>query len=237
MVPALAALLTAVSAGAQNAQLDGLLVTASQFTPVDMMKYSQNNYSFTTGRVAAMGGAFTALGGDMASMGINPAGLGMYRNSVWGLSPAMTFTGNRNAYATAHDNNASRFSFNNIGTVLQLSQRSNGLVSFNLGLSYNKMEDFNYRGSVRLPAAAGGSLLNIFQLQLNGLYDFFNTGTWNGLSERPQQRPIQQRQHLHRRMGSCTGLSVGPIPRFGRRQHVRSERPARKQQHHSLAAL
>lgn len=80
MVPALAALLTAVSAGAQNAQLDGLLVTASQFTPVDMMKYSQNNYSFTTGRVAAMGGAFTALGGDMASMGINPAGLGMYRN-------------------------------------------------------------------------------------------------------------------------------------------------------------
>ena len=134
MVPALAALLTAVSAGAQNAQLDGLLVTASQFTPVDMMKYSQNNYSFTTGRVAAMGGAFTALGGDMASMGINPAGLGMYRNSVWGLSPAMTFTGNRNAYATAHDNNASRFSFNNIGTVLQLSQRSNGLVSFNLGL-------------------------------------------------------------------------------------------------------
>ena len=151
MVPALAALLTAVSAGAQNAQLDGLLVTASQFTPVDMMKYSQNNYSFTTGRVAAMGGAFTALGGDMASMAINPAGLGMYRNSVWGLSPAMTFTGNRNAYATAHDNNASRFSFNNIGTVLQLSQRSNGLVSFNLGLSYNKMEDFNYRGSVRLP--------------------------------------------------------------------------------------
>ena len=173
MVPALAALLTAVSAGAQNAQLDGLLVTASQFTPVDMMKYSQNNYSFTTGRVAAMGGAFTALGGDMASMGINPAGLGMYRNSVWGLSPAMTFTGNRNAYATAHDNNASRFSFNNIGTVLQLSQRSNGLVSFNLGLSYNKMEDFNYRGSVRLPAAAGGSLLNIFQLQLNGHFFIF----------------------------------------------------------------
>ena len=229
MVPALAALLTAVSAGAQNAQLDGLLVTASQFTPVDMMKYSQNNYSFTTGRVAAMGGAFTALGGDMASMGINPAGLGMYRNSVWGLSPAMTFTGNRNAYATAHDNNASRFSFNNIGTVLQLSQRSNGLVSFNLGLSYNKMEDFNYRGSVRLPAAAGGSQRSLRLLQ-HGYVE-------RSFGERPQQRPIQQRQHLHRRMGSCTGLSVGPIPRFGRRQHVRSERPARKQQHHSFAAL
>ena len=228
MVPALAALLTAVSAGAQNAQLDGLLVTASQFTPVDMMKYSQNNYSFTTGRVAAMGGAFTALGGDMASMGINPAGLGMYRNSVWGLSPAMTFTGNRNAYATAHDNNASRFSFNNIGTVLQLSQRSNGLVSFNLGLSYNKMEDFNYRGSVRLPAAAPAQ--RSLRLLQHGYVE-------RSFGERPQQRPIQQRQHLHRRMGSCTGLSVGPIPRFGRRQHVRSERPARKQQHHSLAAL
>ena len=216
MVPALAALLTAVSAGAQNAQLDGLLVTASQFTPVDMMKYSQNNYSFTTGRVAAMGGAFTALGGDMASMGINPAGLGMYRNSVWGLSPAMTFTGNRNAYATAHDNNASRFSFNNIGTVLQLSQRSNGLVSFNLGLSYNKMEDFNYRGSVRLPAAAGGSLLNIFQLQLNGLYDFFNTGTWNGLSEKDlNSDPFNNGNIYIDEWGAVLGYQSGLFPGLG----------------------
>src|SRR5699024_4539112 len=213
LIPALAALLAATAAGAQNAQLDGLLVTASQFTPVDMMKYAQNNYSFTTGRVAAMGGAFTALGGDMASMGINPAGLGMYRNSVWGLSPAMTFTKNRNAYSTAHDNNASRFGFDNIGTVLQLSQRSSGLVSFNLGLSYNKMEDFNYRGSIRLPAAAGGSLLNIFQLQLNGLYDFLNTGTWNGLSEKALNNdPFNNGNIYIDEWGAVLGYQSGLFP-------------------------
>ncbi len=209
-------LLPVISADAQNAQLDGLLLTASQFTPVDMMKYSQNNYSFTTGRVAAMGGAFTALGGDMASAGINPAGLGMYRTSVWSFSPAMTFTQNHEAYSTMTENHASRFGFNNIGTVLRLSQSSSGLTGFNLGLSYNKAEDFNYRGSVRLPAAAGGSLLNVFQLQLNGLYDFLDTGTWRGLSEKDlNNAPFNNGNIYIDEWGAVLGYQSGIFPGLG----------------------
>lgn len=174
-----AAIAATLSLQAQsNAQLDGLIVTAGQFTPVDMMQYSRNDYSFTTARVAAMGGAFTALGGDMSSIGINPAGLGMYRSSVWGFTPAVTFTQNENSFAYS-DNNASRFGFNNIGTVLHLTESSRGLISFNLGISYNKIDDFNFRGGVQLPAAAGGSMLNIFQLQLNGLGN-----GWVGIPER-----------------------------------------------------
>lgn len=156
-------------------------MTASQFSPIDMMRSSQNDYSLTTARVAAMGGAFTALGGDMASMGINPAGIGMYRTSAWGFSPTVTMTDSKGPYATANGNNTSRFGFNNIGTVLQLSQSSSGMVSFNIGLTYNKIEDYNFSGSVSLPGG-NSSLLDIFQLQLNGLYNYMDFGEWQGLS-------------------------------------------------------
>lgn len=217
LLTASATLLAVISSKAQgNAQLDGLLVTAPQFTPVDMMKYARNNYSFTTGRAAAMAGAFTALGGDMASIGINPAGLGMYRSSVWGFTPAMTFTKNENSFAASYDNNASRFGFNNIGTVLQLAQNSSGLVSFNLGISYNKIEDFNFRGSIRLPAAAGGSMLNIFQLQLNGLYPYLDTGEWVGIPERVlNDDPFNSNDIYIDEWGAVLGYQSGLFPPAG----------------------
>lgn len=173
----------ALTAQAQEpAQVSGLLLSSGQFTPVDMMKYSRNYYSFTTGRVSAMGGAFTALGGDMASMGINPAGIGMYNGSAWGFSPMLNFTGNRNA-VQGDANNLVRFGFNNIGTVFNFYNGDRGLLKFNLGVSYNRSDDFNYNGSVRMPMGAQSSLLNIFQLQLNGLYNYINDGAWKGLPE------------------------------------------------------
>lgn len=212
------AIATAISSQAQsNALLDGLLVTAGQFTPVDMLQYSRDNYSFTTARVAAMGGAFTALGGDMSSIGINPAGLGMYRSSVWGFTPAMTFTKNENTYAASFDNNGSRFGFNNIGTVLHLSESSRGLVGFNLGISYNKTDDLNFRGRVQLPAAAGGSMLNIFQLQLNGLYPYLGGNGWIGIPERSlNDDPYNDENIYIDEWGAVLGYQSGIFPALGK---------------------
>lgn len=210
LFPALLATLTISAAQAQSqSQLSGVLLNAGQFNPVDMMKYSRNNYSFTTARAAAMGGAFTALGGDMASMSINPAGLGMYRNSVWGLSPSLTISDNRNTYA-AYDNDKTKFSFNNVGTVLNFYQGSRGLISFNMGFSYNKLEDFNFSGGVRMPAGAGGSILNILQLQLNGLYDYMNTGNWNGLAESDLRRDPYNNPDIYvNEWGGVLGYELG----------------------------
>ena len=110
---------------AQNvdASIGGLLVSANSFSPLDMLRSSQNDYSLTTGRVAAMGGAFTALGGDMATIGINPAGLGMYRTSAWGFSPTLTFSDTKSSFM-AGNNNATRFGFSNVVTVLSLVMNS-----------------------------------------------------------------------------------------------------------------
>ena len=168
---------------AQNvdASIGGLLVSANSFSPLDMLRSSQNDYSLTTGRVAAMGGAFTALGGDMATIGINPAGLGMYRTSAWGFSPALTFSDTKSGFM-ANSNNTTRFGFSNIGTVLRLVENSSGLISFNIGISYNKSDDFNFSGSVSMPGTVGNSLLQIFQLQLNGLYNYMDYGKWDPLN-------------------------------------------------------
>ena len=68
-----------------------LLGTALQAQSAgDLLRLSQYNYSFSTARSAALGGAFTSLGADLSSIGINPAGLGMYRGSEFGISPTLT---------------------------------------------------------------------------------------------------------------------------------------------------
>ncbi len=145
------------------------------FTPADMLLYSQLGYSFGTARSSAMGGAFTSLGGDLASIGMNPAGIAMYRSSVWGFSPSLTVTDTKTNSYHRFDTGHTRFAFNNIGTVLRVAEKSSGLVGFNMGFSYNKSADFNYRSGITLPAG-DKSLMHIFQLQLNSL------GVINGIT-------------------------------------------------------
>lgn len=202
----LVALTATVTATAQNSAFtNGILLNSGRFTPVDMMRYSTNNYSLTTARAAAMGGAFTSLGGDLASMGINPAGIGMYNSSVWGFSPSLAFNNSTNNFGS---DTKTRFSFNNIGTVLNLLKRSSGVVSFNLGLSYNRSDDFNYSGVVNMPASNSGSILNIFQQQLNGLYN-----DWHPLQESDLRRsPFDNPNIYVNEWGAVLGYQSGLFP-------------------------
>lgn len=174
--------LLAASLGSAQAQDNtytqgGILLGAGSFTPLDLMRNARNDYSFTTARAAAMGGAFTALGGDLASIGINPAGVGMSQRSLVSLSPAMTYS-RGNFDLSDRTAQATRFTFNSGGLILPSARSRDGRVCFNVGLSYNKTDDFNYGGRILLPQTQGGSLLNVFQLQLNGLYS-----GWEGISE------------------------------------------------------
>ncbi len=167
-----AALLAGGAAVAQN----GVIPNLMQFKNTDMLRLSGQSAGFTTARVSAMGGAFASLGADLASISINPAGLGMYRSSQFGITPAVTVS-NDHSSAMALDNDRTRFGFNNIGIALNLYEGAGSLVSFTFGFSYNKMADFNYRTGVALPAG-GSSMLDIFNLQLNGLYR-----NWSGLRQ------------------------------------------------------
>ncbi|MDR0692721.1 MAG: hypothetical protein LBF69_06765, partial [Prevotellaceae bacterium] len=111
------------SARAQNAW-DGLILSQTQYEG--------------TARFTAMGGAFAALGGDFTTLSINPAGIGVYRNSELTFSLAFNH-GNTDAdYLgnTANDS-YSKLSVNNLGIVFGGTRADEGLVSLNWGVGYN----------------------------------------------------------------------------------------------------
>lgn len=166
---------------AQNSYLGGLTVSAFDFGPMDMLSLSQHNSAFTTARATAMGGAFASLGGDLASMSINPAGIAMYRSTVFGISPTMNFSGTDNPYSPG-TMNSSRFSMNNIGIVVETFRSSRTVTNVNLGFSYNKLMDYNYSYKMDMPAGAH-SLADIMSFQLNGLHPFLAGDGWDGIPQ------------------------------------------------------
>ena len=210
------AVVPALALAQSTPQLNGNIISASQFTTVDMLQTSRNDYSLTTARVAAMGGAFTALGGDLASIVINPAGVGMFRSSVWGFSPTLTFSGTRNNFAEMSDSRNTRFGFNNIGTVIPIIEQSRGLVSVTFGFSYNKTDDYNFNSRIKLPASTSGSILNILQLQLNGLYPYMYGGEWLGFASGALSNdPFNNSDIYIDEWGAVLGYQSGVLPSAG----------------------
>lgn len=167
---------------AQSNYQGGVVVSAFEFGPLDMLSLSQHNGTFSTARATAMGGAFTALGGDLASMSINPAGIGMYRGSTFGFTPAMNFSGSDNLFSPNIINN-NRFSVNNLGTVINTYLGSGKTTAFNFGFSYNKLADFNYSYEVN-PSMGSHSLADLMSFHLNGLYQYLAGNGWDGISQK-----------------------------------------------------
>ncbi|RYZ36165.1 MAG: hypothetical protein EOP49_32855, partial [Sphingobacteriales bacterium] len=56
----------------------------------DALRYSQLQFGGTS-RIQGLAGAQTALGADLSNLNGNPAGLGMYRRSDFGISAGLTF--------------------------------------------------------------------------------------------------------------------------------------------------
>ncbi len=133
---------------AQTTVFGGEVISPVNMSHMEAAKFSQTEHTYLSARVAAMGGAFTSLGADLSSMTINPAGLGMYRSSVLSVSAAYDHTRSSNGNV-GYGVNKGNFSFNQIGTALNLYQGSGSLVSFTLGFAYNKLADLNYRNSAR----------------------------------------------------------------------------------------
>ncbi len=133
---------------AQTTVFGGEVISPVNMSHMEAAKFSQTEHTFLSARVAAMGGAFTSLGADLSSMVINPAGLGMYRSSVLSVSAAYDHTRSSNGNV-GYGVNKGNFSFNQVGTALNLYQGSGSLVSFTLGFAYNKIADLNYRNSAR----------------------------------------------------------------------------------------
>lgn len=152
----------------------GRLVRMSDFAITDMAQFSQYDYTLGTARSAAMGGAFVSLGADLSSMALNPAGLGMYRSSEFGLTPSLTWSKTDDRFldgpyvTNSAEQNATRFALGNVGLALNLYQSTGSLTSVTVGFGYQKLADFNYRSSV----GSNGweiSINDVFAHQLRGI--------------------------------------------------------------------
>ncbi|MBQ8916209.1 MAG: hypothetical protein IJ028_03390 [Alistipes sp.] len=139
-----------------NYEIGGSVLTRDALSTSDFFTLSQEQFNFGTARSMAMGGAFTSLGADQAAMVLNPAGLGMYRRGEFALTPMVTIanteTANTNPYGST---SSSRFALGNIGAVMNVFEGSGRLLSFNIGMGYTRLADYNYDYSFSYGAREG----------------------------------------------------------------------------------
>lgn len=132
--------------------------------------FSQQNFG-STARSKAMGNAFGAIGGDFSSLSINPAGIGIYLRSE--VTGTLNIAGVNNTEATYQgqitDDKSNNFSFRNFGYVLATPVQGggSGLVSFNFGIGFNKLNNFNQVMSVGKNGSPH-SRMDVFAQNTNG---------------------------------------------------------------------
>lgn len=116
--------------------------------------YRMSNYQIQgTARSAAMGNAIGAVGGDFTSLSVNPAGIGLYRTNEFSFSTSLKFSKtDLNVGNSSFSENDFKLHFNQLGYIgtTKSVNSSSSVVSFNYGIGYNKLADFNqsFLGSV-----------------------------------------------------------------------------------------
>jgi len=119
------------------------LAVSAQF-PGDALRYGYPTM-MGTARNQAIGGAMASLGGDITAAHINPAGIGLYKNAEFVLSPGFLFNSNKFNYL-GNNTNASRSGFG-LGTSGFVSGKNNQSYrkasSSAFSISINQTANFN----------------------------------------------------------------------------------------------
>lgn len=161
------------TAQTEGAIYRGRIIDAPYFDISQRVLFSQNDFIYGTSRSAAMGGAFTSLGANLSSMNINPAGLGMYTTSDWGISQSLSITSTNTGTSRVTPGTVSSggtrtsYGLDNLSVVFNGFNRSSGsLTSLNFGFGYNRLANFNSRSFVST-TGEGRSIGHMFADQLN----------------------------------------------------------------------
>ncbi|MFV0376814.1 MAG: OmpP1/FadL family transporter [Mangrovibacterium sp.] len=116
--------------------------------------YRMSNHQVQgTARSIAMGNAIGAVGGDFTSLSVNPAGIGLYRTNEFSFSTSFKFSKSDLSLTNANfEEKDFKLHFNQLGFVgtSKSTNLNSPVVSFNYGIGYNKLADFNqsFFGSV-----------------------------------------------------------------------------------------
>lgn len=137
---------------------------------VDALRYSTIQVGGTA-RSIAYSGAVGALGADFSSLTVNPAGIGLYRNSELSISPVLYYSNSR-ATMNGFSNNGGKdnFNINQFGLVLNNNSGNiNGWKSFQFAIGLNRLNNFNHYFHIS-NENKNNSLMNAYQLQAYGKY-------------------------------------------------------------------
>lgn len=89
-----------------------------------------------TARYIGMGESMGALGGDMSAVETNPAGLGIFKNSVANITLGVLSNKNKGSMKNTESNTDTNFNFSNAGFALALGDEADRL-KINLGINYS----------------------------------------------------------------------------------------------------
>ena len=161
-----------------------LLVSAQDES--DALRYSLLSPQGTA-RSIGFGGALGAIGGDFSSLGVNPAGIGVYRSSELTFTPSLKLSSSNSTYTgAAMDDNATRFTINNLGVVFTSAAegrryKNSKWKSASFGIGINRVADFNsnhvYSGFNNTSSASEVFLVDAIAYP----DDFDNLATFAGL--------------------------------------------------------
>lgn len=125
----------------------------NQYDALTMGRYS----SGTTARSIGLGGTGGAMGADFSSLTINPAGIGVYRNSEITLTPSLRLNNATGSYlGNSETDNFTKFNVSNFGLIFTSAAKGEAYnqkdwKAFSIGIGYNRLADFNanlqYAGS------------------------------------------------------------------------------------------
>ncbi len=118
----------------------------------DILRYSRQFFP-TNARAAGAANAFGAVGANSLSPTLNPAGLGLYRQSEVNFTPALEVANTKSSFlGTSNDINAPNFSINQFSVVLNNVEtrlgkpKQEGWAAYTFSLGLNRRRGFERRG-------------------------------------------------------------------------------------------
>lgn len=137
---------------------------------LDALRYSRLSV-VGTARYSGLGGAFGALGADFSTLSVNPAGIALYRNSDFSITPSLYMANTESDYLREqYSDTKSNFNLGNIGFVsvtnAGVSQNSS-LRKVMFGFGLNRTNNFNNRVMIQ-GFNGNSSMLTVYADQANG---------------------------------------------------------------------
>lgn len=158
----------------------------------DALRFSQQYYQGTA-RNMAVGSAFGALGSDLSTLATNPAGLGLFRNNEYTVTPEV-FTSNISSlyHGNGAEDTRTVFDLSNFGmvTTTKAARNAGGFKFFQFAFGLNRLNNYNSNRTIAGNNTAS-SKLDVYlenadgidyqdiENDYNGYYSYDLTPAWN----------------------------------------------------------